>query len=87
MAGLPGSIDRYALSSRKFERLAPARPVNLSIPIVNGIGMSLAGYCRATFRLENGRVAGVAYTGDSDPLEGPNSACGALMRACLSRRS
>jgi hypothetical protein len=32
------------------------RTVNLSIPIVNGVGVSLAGYCRATFRLENGRV-------------------------------
>jgi hypothetical protein len=43
----------------------------------------VAGYCRATFRLENGRVAGVSYAGDNDPLEGPNSACGGLMRACL----
>jgi len=64
-----------------------ARTVNLSIPIVNGIGVSLAGYCRATFRLKNGHVTGVTYTGDGDPLEGPNSACGALMRACLARRS
>jgi hypothetical protein len=63
-----------------------ARTVNLSIPIVNGIGVSMAGYCRATFRLENGRVAGVTYTGDGDPLEGPNSACGSLVRACLVRR-
>ena len=46
----------------------------------------MAGYCRTTFRLENGRVASVSYTGDSDPLEGENSACGSLMRACLSGR-
>jgi hypothetical protein len=63
-----------------------ARTVNLSIPIVNGVGVSIAGTCRATFRLENGRVASVSYTGDGDPLEGQNSACGSLMRACLSRR-
>ena len=63
-----------------------ARTVNLSIPIVNGIGVSMAGYCRTTFRLENGRVASVSYTGDSDPLEGENSACGSHMRACLSGR-
>jgi hypothetical protein len=54
-----------------------ARTVNLSIPIVNGIGVSIVGYCRATFRLENGRVAGLTYTGDGDPLGGRNSACGA----------
>jgi hypothetical protein len=64
-----------------------ARTVNLSIPIVNGIGVSIVGSCRATFRLESGRVAGVSYTGDGNPFEGRNSACGSLMRACLSRRS
>jgi hypothetical protein len=64
-----------------------ARTVNLSIPIVNGVGVSIVGYCRATFRLENGRVAGVSYTGDGNPFEGRNSACGSLMRACLSRQS
>jgi hypothetical protein len=62
-----------------------ATTLNLSIPIINGIGVSMAGYCRATFKVENGRVVGVAYNGDSDPLEGQNSACGALERACLSR--
>jgi hypothetical protein len=63
-----------------------ARTVGVSIPIINGIGVSIQGNCRATFRLENGRVAGVTYTCDSDPFEGPNSTCGSLMRACLSRR-
>jgi hypothetical protein len=62
-----------------------ASTVNLSIPIINGVGVSMAGYCRATFRLENGRVTTVTYNGDSDPLEGENSACGALVRACGSR--
>jgi hypothetical protein len=57
-----------------------------SASIVNGIGVSIAGDCRATFRLEKGRVAGVSYIGDGDPLEGENNTCGALMRACLARR-
>jgi hypothetical protein len=60
--------------------------VNLSVPIVNGAGLSMAGYCRAIFRLENDRVTNVTYTGDGDPLEGENSACGSLVRACLSGR-
>jgi hypothetical protein len=46
----------------------------------------MAGYCRAIFRLENDRVTNVTYTGDGDPLEGENSACGSLVRACLSGR-
>ena len=85
--GLPDKEATKGKTTLLSYNATGARTVNLSVPIVNGIGVSLAGYCRATFRLENGRLAGVAYTGDSDPLEGPNSACGALMRACLSRRS
>jgi hypothetical protein len=85
--GLPDKEATKGKTTLLCYNATSARTVNLSIPIVNGIGVSLAAYCRAIFRLENGRVAGVTYTGDGDPLEGPNSACGALMRACLSRRS
>jgi hypothetical protein len=85
--GLPDKEATKGKTTLLSYNATSARTVNLSIPIVNGIGVSIVGYCRATFRLENGRVAGVTYTGDGDPLEGRNSACGALMRACLSRRS
>jgi hypothetical protein len=84
--GLPDKEATKGKTRLLSDNATGARTVNLSIPIVNGIGVSMAGYCRATFRLENGRVASVSYTGDSDPLEGANSACAALMRACLSGR-
>lgn len=84
--GLPDKEATKGKTTLLSYNATSARTVNLSIPIVNGIGVSMAGYCRATFRLENGRVASVSYTGDSDPLEGENSACGSLMRACLSGR-
>lgn len=85
--GLPDKEATKGKTTLLSYNATSARTVNLFIPIVNGVGLSLAGYCRATFWLENGRVAGVTYTGDNDPLEGPNSACGGLVRACLSRRS
>jgi hypothetical protein len=84
--GLPDKEATKGKTTLLSYNATSARTVNLSIPIVNGVGMSIVGYCRATFRLENGRVAGVSYTGDGNPFEGRNSACGALMRACLSPR-
>jgi hypothetical protein len=84
--GLPDKKATTGKTTLLSYNTTSARTVNLSIPIINGIGLSTQGWCRTTFRLENGRVAGVTYTGDNDPLEGPNSACGSLMRACLSRR-
>jgi hypothetical protein len=84
--GLPDKEATKGRTTLLSYNATSARTVNLSIPIVNGVGVSVAGYCRATFRLENGRVASVSYTGDGDPLEGENSACGALTRSCLARR-
>jgi hypothetical protein len=84
--GLPDKEATKGRTTLLSYNATSARTVNLSIPIVNGVGMSIAGYCRATFRLEGGRVASLSYTGDGNPLEGENSACGSMMRACLSRR-
>ena len=83
--GLPDKEATSGKTTLLSYNATSARTVNLSIPIVNGIGASVAGYCRATFRLEKGRVASVSYTGDGDPLVGENNACG-LMRTCIARR-
>jgi hypothetical protein len=84
--GLPDKEATKGKTTLLSYNATSARTVNLSIPIVNGVGVSVAGFCRATFRLENGRVASVSYTGDGDPLEGENNACGSLMRACVGWR-
>lgn len=62
-----------------------ARTLNLSVPVVNGIGVSFGGNCRATFRIESGRVTAVNYGGDSYGFEGPDSACAAIVRGCVKR--
>jgi hypothetical protein len=60
-----------------------ARTLNLSVPVVNGIGVSFSGNCRATFRLDNGHVTSVSYGGDTYGFEGPDSACAAIVRGCV----
>jgi hypothetical protein len=80
--GLPDKEATKGKTTLLVYNAPNATTLNLSVPIVNGVGVSMAGYCRATFRLENGAVTSVTYNGDSDPLEGEDSACGALVRAC-----
>jgi hypothetical protein len=84
--GLPDKEATKGKTTLLVYNAPNATTINLSVPIVNGLGVSMAGYCRATFRLENGRVTSVSYNGDSDPLEGEDSACGALVRGCRSGR-
>lgn len=84
--GLPDKEATKGKTTLLVYNAPNATTINLSVPIVSGLGVSMAGYCRATFRLENGQVTSVAYNGDSDPLEGEDSACGPLVRACRSGR-
>jgi hypothetical protein len=56
--GLPDKEATKGKTTLLSYNATSARTVNLSIPIVNGIGVSLAAYCRAIFRLENGRGRG-----------------------------
>jgi hypothetical protein len=60
-----------------------ARTLNLSVPVVNGVGVSFGGNCRATFRLDKGHVTSVTYGGDSYGFEGPDSACASIVRGCV----
>lgn len=61
------------------------RTLNLTVPIVNGIGMSFGGYCHATFRLEDGRVTDINYSGDTTTFEGEDSVCAPIVRSCVEK--
>ena len=61
------------------------RNLSLSVPIVSGIGVSYGGYCHATFRLDNGHVAQVHYSGDTDGFGVKDSACAPIVRSCLEK--
>jgi hypothetical protein len=52
--GLPDNEATKGKTRLLSYNATSAGTVNLSIPIVNGIGVSIVGSCRATFRLENG---------------------------------
>lgn len=54
-----------------------------SLPIVGGIGLSNGGYCHATFRLDNGRVTRVLYSGEKNATLAPDSYCAPILRTCM----
>jgi hypothetical protein len=85
--GLPDKEATRGKTTLLLYSAVSTRTLNLSIPIVNGVGMSFTGSCRATIRLENGRVTQVNYGGDADRLDGPDGVCGQIVRACVGQRS
>jgi len=56
---------------------------NVSIPVVGGIGFSNGGYCHATFRLQDGRVVGLRYTGETRAFAAPDAYCAPIVGECV----
>lgn len=87
-AGVPTRTLRLNDGAELFsyeQRNANVGGLNVSFPLIGG-GFHLAGsgsYCHALFRMEQGRVAGLVYTGDSDDVAGRDGVCAPIVRGCL----
>ncbi|MBE7212571.1 MAG: hypothetical protein INR65_16250 [Gluconacetobacter diazotrophicus] len=57
--------------------------ISYSIPIVGGLGFSNGGYCHATFRVDDGRVTRVMYSGEKNATGGANAYCVPIVRSCM----
>lgn len=58
--------------------------INITLPVIGGgISLSGGGYCNATFRVVEGRVAAVQYNGETDASLAPNAYCAPLVRNCV----
>ena len=58
--------------------------VSMSLPMLGGFTLGGSGsYCTALFRLTDGRVTGVRYTGDNDDAFGREGVCAPIVRGCL----
>ena len=49
--------------------------------------LSFGGYCHATVRIEQDRVTGVTFSGDTSSLMSHDAACAPIVRSCLRRPS
>jgi len=54
-----------------------------SIPLIGGIGFSNGGYCHATFKVQNGTVTRLIYSGEKNATFAPDAYCAPIVRSCL----
>jgi hypothetical protein len=59
------------------------RGLSLTLPIIGTLSLSGGGSCRATTRLEDGRVTEVRYTGEDSALLSPDAYCAPIVRSCV----
>jgi hypothetical protein len=58
--------------------------LDLTLPMLGGFSLAGSGsYCTALFRVAQGRVIGLNYTGDNDDRFGEEGVCAPIVRGCL----
>jgi hypothetical protein len=66
------------------QRNADTGGLNITLPTLGGFNLGSSGsYCHALFRVWQGRVIGLNYTGDNDDLGGQEGVCAPIVRGCL----
>jgi hypothetical protein len=56
---------------------------SFSLPVIGGLGFTNGAYCHATFRIDDGRVTRILYSGEKNATGAPNAYCAPIMRTCL----
>lgn len=59
------------------------KSVNLGGLLFGGLTIGGGGTCRATFRVQEGRVAEVRYAGETDAVLGRDAYCAPIVRGCM----
>jgi hypothetical protein len=54
-----------------------------SIPLIGGLSFSNGGYCHATFRVSNGYVTQILYSGEKNATGAPDAYCAPIVRTCM----
>lgn len=59
--------------------------ISLGLPFIAGMTIGGGGYCHAIFRVREGRVAEVRYTGETDAMLAPDAYCAPIVRGCVDK--
>ena len=62
---------------------ASSSSLGFSPPIIGGFSVNNGGYCHVTFRVDDGRVSHVIYSGEKNATLAPDAYCAPIMRTCL----
>jgi hypothetical protein len=58
--------------------------MEVTLPVVGGFRMAGSGsYCHAIFRVQDGKVVALHYTGDNDDRFGKEGVCAPIVRGCV----
>ncbi len=56
---------------------------SFTLPVVGGVGFGNGAYCHATFRVDDGKVTRILYSGEKNATGAPDAYCAPISRTCL----
>lgn len=81
--GVPDQHQSFGATDVLTYYATSTSSISYSMPVVGGIGLSNGAYCHATFRVEDGRVTQVLYSGEKNATFAPDAYCAPISRTCL----
>ncbi len=81
--GVPDQHASFGTSDVLTYYATSSSSMSYSLPIVGGLGFSNGGYCHATFRIDDGRVSRIMYSGEKNATLAPNAYCAPILRSCM----
>src|SRR5215469_9446234 len=66
-----------------FGNSTSSKVFSLGMPFFGGLTISGGGYCHAIFRVREGRLAELRYTGETDAMLAPDAYCAPIVRGCV----
>jgi hypothetical protein len=81
--GVPDEHQTFGTTDVLTYYATSTSSTSYSIPLVGGIGMTNGAYCHATFRVDNGHVTRVLYSGEKNATLAPDAYCAPISRTCL----
>ena len=87
-AGLPAKTERLDDHTELLaysRKSSDAHTVSVNMPVIGGgVNVGQGGDCEATFKVVDGRVAALRYSGDTDAGPGgTDAACAPIVQHCL----
>ena len=68
-----------------FSNSTSSKGISLGLPFIAGMTIGGGGYCHAIFRVREGRVAEVRYTGETNAVLAPYAYCAPIVRGCVDK--
>jgi hypothetical protein len=81
--GVPDQRQSFGRTDVLTYYATSASTTSFTVPVVGGIGIGNGAYCHATFRVDDGRVTRVLYSGEKNATGAPDAYCAPISRTCL----